>query len=354
MTRLTLLTEIPAPYRIPLFNALAERVELKVIFLAARHQQRPYRRHESEFAFSRLVLPHRDVTIAGRWLVLNRGIREALVGSDVVLIGGWNQPAFWQALVWAKARRVPVIAWVESTERDRRSARFEPMKRSVVRLIDAFLVPGRASYAYLRSLGIENDRITTAPNAVDRALFETAMADGGHMRTRPLVLAVGRLAPEKGLDVLLRATSDLPVDVALAGVGPEERSLRALAGQNVRFLGQVDRDELADLYANADVLALPSRSETWGMVLNEAALAGLPLVASDAAGAAYELVVDGENGFRVPADDVGALREALRRLTEDPELRARFGARSREIGAGYSPEAWADAVAGLCMSFARH
>lgn len=350
--RLTLLTEIPAPYRIPLFNALAERVELAVVFLADRHPQRPYRLHESEMAFQCMVLPHREVTLRGRWVVLNGGVGRALRGSDVVLVGGWNQPAFWQALAWTKVRRLPLVGWVESTGRDHRSARFDPARRAVVRAIDAFVVPGRESHAYLGSLGIEGERITTAPNAVDRAIFEKPQADNSSERERPVVLAVGRLAPEKGLDILLEATRDLPVEVVLAGSGPEDDRLRALAGSNVRFLGQVDRDDLPGLYATADVLALPSRSEAWGMVLNEAGLAGLPLVASDAAGGAHELVIDGENGFRVPAGDVGALRAALRRLVEDPDLCTRFGARSREIASAYSAEAWADAVAALCTSFA--
>jgi glycosyltransferase involved in cell wall biosynthesis len=80
------------------------------------------------------------------------------------------------------------------------------------------------------------------------------------------------------------------------------------------------------------------------MVLNEAATAGLPLVATDAAGAAHDLVAPGENGFRVPADDAAALADALRHLCGDGELRERAGVRSREIAAGFTPEAWARAV----------
>ena len=80
------------------------------------------------------------------------------------------------------------------------------------------------------------------------------------------------------------------------------------------------------------------------MVLNEAAAAGLPLVATDAAGAAYELVDD---DLRVPAGDVDALREALRRLAVDPELRQASGERARERVARLTPEAWAEGVLAL-------
>ena len=118
-------------------------------------------------------------------------------------------------------------------------------------------------------------------------------------------------------------------------------------GERVRFEGAKDRDELVAYYRDADVFVLPSRSEPWGMVLNEAAAAGLPLVATEESGAARDLVEEGVNGFRVPAGDVAALRERLTRLAADAELRASAGARSRELARGFTPEAWADGVARL-------
>jgi len=88
----------------------------------------------------------------------------------------------------------------------------------------------------------------------------------------------------------------------------------------------------------ADVFALLSLHETWGVVVNEAAASGLPLVVSDRVGAAYDLVRDGQNGFIVPGGDVEAAAVALKRLADDPELRRRAGDRSREIVAGWSYE----------------
>src|SRR5262249_34584579 len=156
------------------------------------------------------------------------------------------------ALLWARVRRVPSILWVENTGRDARSGRLEAAKRGLLGSVDAFLVPGTASAAYLRGLGVDAARIAVAPNAVDPAIFRRASPrEAGR---RPVILAVGRLAPEKGLDVLLRAVRGLDADVVLAGTGPQEAELRALAGPNVRFLGHVDRDDLPAVYASADVL----------------------------------------------------------------------------------------------------
>ena len=336
MTRVALLSEIPAPYRIPLFNALADRVDLDVIFLARTNPQRPYRLHEDELRFRWRVLPGFDVTVGNRWLVVNRGIRRAVRDSDALLLGGWNQPAFWAAL----ATRKPAYVWVESTLAD--SGGGSAFKRSFARRAAGFVVPGRASEQYVRTLA-PSARVVVAPNAVDNDLFASGVA-----RTdvdRPCILYVGRLAQEKGVDVLLRAAKGLDATVVLAGTGPEEQALRAIADDGTRFLGHVDRDDLPAWYASADVLVLPSLSEPWGMPLNEAAASGLPLVATAAAGAAHELIEDGINGFRVPPGDVDALRAALARLIGDESFRRAAGERSREIAARFSPTAWADAVA---------
>jgi glycosyltransferase involved in cell wall biosynthesis len=351
LTRVALLTEIPAPYRIPLFNALAKRVELRVLFLRHAQPDRHYELHRDELDFDWRTLPGIELNVRAHWFVLNGSVTGRLHQPDAVILGGWNQPAFWESLLVCRLRRVPVILWVESTLSDRRSGRHEPVKRRLLRSVDAFLVPGAASREYLESLGVQRARITVAPNAVDPTIFGTGVRTraGGPVR----LLAVGRLAREKGVDTLLDAAAGLPVEIVIAGAGPEEAKLRLIAGPNVTFLGNVARDALPEVYANADVLVMPSRSEPWGMALNEAALAGLPLVSTTAAGAAHELIEDGVNGFRVPPGDTPALRAALVRLIEDEQFRRSAGARSTELVRPFTPDAWAHAVETVVASVVR-
>ena len=352
--KFALVTEIPAPYRIPLFNALAERVDLLLLFLAAEDPRRSfYNLLEHEWGFEYEMLPGRSVRPGGRWLVLTHGLGGRLrrFAPDAVGVGGWNQPAFVRALAYAKLRRIPILSWVESTARDERSGRatLEFAKRAFVGAYDGFFVPGQASYDYVRSFGVAPERIAIAPNAVDATVFAGPREDGdGTMR----FLYVGRLDPEKGLDVLLRAFEDVQGELVLVGSGRAEAELRAGASDRVRFTGALPRDEVAAWYRRADAFVLPSRSEPWGMVLNEAASAGLPLVATEGVGAAHELVEDGVNGFRVPVGDAQALAAALRRLADDDAFRAAAGARSRELVARLTPDAWADGVAGLASRLA--
>ena len=347
--KLALLTEIPAPYRVPQFAALAQRLDLLVLFLAAEDPRRSYY-DAGVLPFSHRILKGRELRGGGRWLVVNRGVFKTLrrFRPDAVAVGGWNQPAFWQALGYCRVTRVPLLLWVESTARDARSeaAPLRVARRTMIRSAAGYFVPGRAAADYVRSFDVADRLLETAPNAVDPAPFSAAARD----RTgRPdcTFLYVGRLDREKGLDVLLRAFSDVPGKLVLVGSGSEESHLRALAGTRVEFTGAVPYENVPRLYARADVFVLPSRSEPWGMVLNEAAASGLPLIATTESGAAFDLIEDGENGFRVPAGDEAALRGALRRLAEDEPFRLRAGARSRELAARFTPENWAEGVVRL-------
>jgi glycosyltransferase involved in cell wall biosynthesis len=352
--RIALLTEIPAPFRLPLFAALAARpeVDLAVLFLAENDPRRNYPSYERGFEWK--ALRGKDALLGRHWLVVNVGVLGRLrrLRPDVVIVGGWNQPAFWQAWLYTRIARVPLVVWVESTARDERAGRgpAEAAKRVLVRLAAAFLVPGRAAADYVRSLGAQ--QIALAPNAVDLGVFGRRAERRPELRAKlgldgVTFLCVSRLSPEKGVDVLVRAFDGVPGELALVGDGPDRERVAALAGPRVRLLGRIERDELVDWYAAADAFVMPSRSETWGMAMNEAAAAGLPLVASEAPGAGYDLIEDGVNGFRVPVEDVEALRAVLTRVATDEAFRRRARPRTLELARGYTPEAWAESISRL-------
>ena len=129
--------------------------------------------------------------------------------------------------------------------------------------------------------------------------------------------------------------------MVVVGDGPERSRLEELArdlGVRATFTGDRPLESVLEAYVAGDVFALLSTHEPWGVVVNEAAACGLPLVLSDRVGAAYDLLRDSENGFLVPAGDVGAAARALAAL-DDPGLRATMGARSRELvqAFGYGP-----------------
>jgi glycosyltransferase involved in cell wall biosynthesis len=153
------------------------------------------------------------------------------------------------------------------------------------------------------------------------------------LRPGPVVGGAGRLQPEKGFDVLVRAVASLPgVTAAVLGEGPARPSLTALAAE----LGAADRlllpgwdPEPRPRIASFDVFVLSSRLESFPLVVLEAMLAGTPVVASDV-GSVAEAVVDGETGLLVPPGDPEALAAAIRRVLEEPGLADRLRWRALE------------------------
>jgi glycosyltransferase involved in cell wall biosynthesis len=199
------------------------------------------------------------------------------------------------------------------------------------------------------ALGLLRDRGLRAPstvisNGVDLRAYCPGPASDlirGRYRLRtdcPVILAVGRLSPEKALDVLLEAAARLTRDaqIAIAGTGPDEGRLLALAerlgldADRVCFLGFVPEAELASVYRLADVFVIPSAAELQSLTTMEAMATGLPVVAADAY-ALGELVTHGSNGFLVAPGRPSELAECLDVLVKEPDLRSRMGAESLRV-----------------------
>ncbi|MFZ0319350.1 MAG: glycosyltransferase family 4 protein [Candidatus Sulfotelmatobacter sp.] len=367
--KLVIVTEIIAPYRIPVLNALAERreLEVEVIFLSENDPTlRQWKVYKDEIKFHYHVLPSWRQRLGKYNFLINRGIRSTLsrIKPDVVLCGGYNYLASWEAAYWAKSHRVPLLLWSESTVWDRRRGyrMVELMKVRFLKLCSGFVVPGKSSLNYLKELGIAEQEIFTAPNAVDTAMFsrlaEAARGDEARMRVHHQLpsryfLYVGRLVREKGVFDLLDAYSRLEgalreeIGLVFAGTGSDQPEMIERAEQirpgTIQFLGFVHREELPEIYALAEGFVFPTHSDPWGLVVNEAMACGLPVIATNVAGCALDLVQDDWNGFIVPPGDASQLAQAMASL-EDSARRREMGCRSRERIEAYSPAAWAGGI----------
>ncbi|HET8824549.1 MAG TPA: glycosyltransferase, partial [Terriglobales bacterium] len=291
-----MITELIAPYRIPVFNALARReeIELHVVFLSRTDSSmRHWHVYEEEIQFSYEVLPCWRRRVGKFNVLLNRGLPETLrkFAPDVIICGGYNYVSSWQALRWAKRHHVPFVLWSESTGNDRRKkhAPMEFLKSRFVGSCDGFVVPGQSARDYLLSLGVGAGNISIAPNAVDSALFASAGAavqqHEAQLRAQLALperyfLFVGRLVSAKGVDDLLDAYQRLTpalreqVGLVFAGEGAMRADLESRARDihpgRVHFAGFVHRDELAAYYALAECFVFPTRTDPWGLVVNEA------------------------------------------------------------------------------------
>ncbi len=284
---------------------------------------------------------------------------------DALGVVGYFRPESMAAVAWARASGRPAILMSESQEVDHPRAWWkEAIKRRRVRRFAAGLVGGPSHRDYLTKLGMPADRIALGYNAVDNADFarrvDAARRDPDGrlgLPDAPYFVAVNRFVPEKNLPRLVRAfaryradaPADRPWDLVLCGGGPDEAEVaRAVAASGVAHAihrpGFLQADGLARWLAHASAFVHPSLMEPWGLVANEAAAAGLPLLVSDRAGCAGTLVPDppGTTGRRFDPLDEEEMAAGLAWVAGLPESeRAAMGDRSAAVVADWGPDRFA-------------
>jgi glycosyltransferase involved in cell wall biosynthesis len=292
-------------------------------------------------------------------------------GLDALVVHGHTPAAMLAGIAAAKASHIPVFMRCETHLGLHRSAPRMRIRKALLKLLYArlsgFLAIGTANAAFYRAIGVPEHRIFPMPYAVDNDRFMGASHATGDGRTkfraslgvrddRPIVLFAGKLQRRKRPDDLLSAAATLARDgllfhVVMVGSGEMEPELRAMSQQvgaaSVHFAGFVNQSLLPKVYAACDVFVLPAENEPWGLAINEAMAAGLPIVASAEVGCVPDLLRHDHNGRTFMAGDVDGLAEALRPLLSDREKRLKMGAQSREIISRWS---YAECLAGLCQA----
>jgi glycosyltransferase involved in cell wall biosynthesis len=324
------------PDRRGAFAALHARVPIELALFGGRS-------HHATASVADPGVPHRHVAqrelfglaASGAWsaVVCGTAGRLALPASYAGARRAGTSFVLWSAL-WAQPRSPAHLAGAA-------------LLRRIYADADAVAAYGPHVAAHARRRGAR--RVVTAPQAVDQAFWTEPVAAPPRTGTR--FLFVGRPAPGKGLPALLEAWR-------AGGLGSEDAELVLVGDQPALEPGDAvvahaaaDPVALRNFYAAADVLVVPSVPtptfrEPWGLVCNEAMHQGLPIIATDAVGAAAGGLVRHErNGLVVPAGDPDALGAAMRRLHEEPALRRRMGTQGRRDAAAFSFDAWADGMA---------
>ena len=244
---------------------------------------------------------------------------------DVVFIVGWHNKMcrIAASMDWDGAKKVCCFDMPWEWKLRKVFARFVLWR--YLRKFDMAFVPGAASLAYARWLGFGRERIFTGLYGTNTNRFSEHCGGKG-------LLFVGRDAPEKGLDVLRKA----------------HEAYKASGGTwDLRIVNGVAPDSLGKIYADADCFVLPSRWEPWGVVLVEAAAAGLPVICTDKCGARHEVVRG--TGFVVNSGDAKALADAIKQISGmGRKEREALGGVGKALAAQYSCEAWADRVISIC------
>jgi glycosyltransferase involved in cell wall biosynthesis len=342
------------PYHIARFSAAAARIPgLLVVPFRANERYRPWTADMASLPFDCHVSHIESTGSAheqGEHLIADI---ERLSPSVVFTVGYVWQVARGVAR-WSKRHHVPCVVQSDSWYGDhRRIFPKEWAKRLLVdALWDAAFVSGQRAQAYIERLGILARNIWRGCDVVDNAHFA---CDGEwHSRDRAF-LCVARLSAEKNLGRLIEAFSLYrrwggTWGLRVAGTGPLAADLRRAVPVDVlsavQWLGWVGYDELPAVYQAARCFVLPSLSESWGLVVNEAMGAGLPVLLSRKCGCLPELCWRGVNGFGFDPCDVHALARLMQKIESlDSGGLEAMSVASRSIISHFTPESWAQAVA---------
>lgn len=341
--RVALATPFSPHYRRPLFAEMDGRMDLTLI-LTTRGKE-PYWHGARPLDTGEV-----STVLAPGPLPVRRALRNG--GFDAVIAGLTGRATLISVVRTARELGLPLVLWVGIWEHPRTLAHrlSRPFARRLYRSADAVVTygthvsdfiareSGRVDNVFIAAQAMENERFRApVPRSEIRILRERLGLDD-----RSTFTFVGRITEEKGLDVLMRASArvEAPHQVVVAGTGPLMEETEALAsslgiGERVHFVGYVDQAQLPALLQASDVLVMPSVTtkrfkEPWGFVVNEAMNSGLPVIASDAVGAAAGgLLLDRGTGLVTAERDVNGLAGAMEELIVNDARRRSMGEAAR-------------------------
>ncbi|MFO0945331.1 MAG: glycosyltransferase family 4 protein [Planctomycetota bacterium] len=362
--RIAVQTGAPAPYREPVFEELARRpgVELKVFYAAFGHGDLgwladPYMKQADYRAFLDNWTPRRfqRMPLLG---YCNTSISRAFerFHPTYAIVYGYSQLVNWLAIRHCMRHGVPFAlrtdsnVWLDTRLSWRSELRRGLLRRLVPRAA-GILAVGSANRMYWQRYGATDHQLFMAPYAVDnRRVRDLASRSDARPTSGLKFLYCGRLIPRKGVDQLLAAFEELHVGsrcrLTIIGDGPERSRLEAMQSQPAReatrWLGKLANDDALREFGGHDVLVLPSRHEPWGLVVNEAMAAGLPVIADHRCGAACDLIHEGKTGWKLRGVTKETLKQAMLTCIQEPSLVAAAGEAARRHVQSWSIERTVD------------
>ncbi|MET3438009.1 glycosyltransferase family 4 protein [Sphingomonas sp. 1185] len=377
--RLAYLTSIPSPYRADMVRAWARHnphLAISVFYTDPDDQGRGWDADPVGEGVTETRLP--VIAAFQKYGKFNRKLAAMVRDHDVIMIGGFEQASYLTAALLAKLYRKPVILLFDGFSPARFGTEPAPilaLKRLTVRLAQGLFANGTVGARYLREqLGVARDTpihnqfLSHREAPIETARQRMASKDKAQIRHalgipddgRPVLMTCGYLTTRKRIDLIIDAIARRPHAqrplLLVVGDGALREILQrqaAEAGVPAYFAGFRLGADLASFYLAADAFVLASNDDPWGLVVNEAMSAGLPVLVSDACGVALDLVKDDVNGFVFRTGDAASLADALTRLeTMDCEAMADA---SRSLVAQWTPahsaaslgKAVADAVSAM-------
>jgi glycosyltransferase involved in cell wall biosynthesis len=339
---LALLTNILAPYRLPIYDRLAREFELTVLYAGNEGNRTHWQGPGFEYSHVRLrrswgiTLPwhSQDEGVrVERFVHLNPGLFVDLfeLRPDAVITSEMGLRTL-TALSYGKVFSRPVWVWWGGTVHTERmiGLRKRIFRRLLAKQVPRWFTYGQSSTEYLLTLGVRPETLTELQNCVPESRYLAPVSPAVNLEPKPVLLYVGQFIRRKGVDLLVEAAARVQaqgfqLSLLLVGDGPEKRSIEAkvqsLQLRNAHFHVSQPPDRMPAVYRSGDVLVFPTLVDNWGLVVNEALWSGLPALVSRYAGCARELVPVSSTFDPLNADDFTyKLRQAVTGQLPPPDL----------------------------------
>lgn len=331
------LTNIPSPYRVDFFQALGKLCSLTVLYElpGATDRDSSWKREIGKKSYREIFLKPVFKQVSSAYCPeVKKFLKDP--SYDIIVVGGYSTPTGMAAIRYLKRKKKPYFlnsdgGLVPAVEK----AWKKQLKTKFIGGAAGYLSTGAACDAYLMHYGALREKIYRYPftsvSAADLAARPVTAKERIKIREKlgiteeKVILSVGNFIPRKGFDILMRAVGVLAGTASVPGlylIGgteiPEYAAIRESLGlENVHYIPFLDKEGLKEYYAAADLFVLPTREDIWGLVINEAMAAGLPVITTDNCVAGTELL---EASCIVPAENVDALAEKIAEFLENPQL----------------------------------
>lgn len=329
------MTNIPSPYIVDYLNELGKWVELTAVFERADSSERDESWKNYRF------LNFTGIVLKG----FNLGVDQAIAPKilkfikkdyySYIIVANPCTPTGIIALEYMKLKKIPYMIESEGGFAKDGIGIKERLKKQIISGASLYFSTGEVTDNYFLTYGAKKDRIIRFPfttlyqsdiikNPLSKEEKEK-MKQSLNFPHEKMILSIGRFIPIKGFDLLFEACKNLPSDVGICIIGGVEtkeyiKMKERLHLNRIYFKQHLTKNELKQYYLAADLFVLPTRSDTWGLVIPEAMSYGLPVISTNRCIAALTLIRDYYNGFVVPIEDVEVLEDRIKYLLNNEDM----------------------------------
>lgn len=304
-----IINNVPSFYKINLYNELAKRSKIHVVFIALTNQVVINKSYQYEILFSYELLSPIQIEKRNKWQSLKKLYAICKRYNYKKIIYGGYDDIEEKVLMFYTPKHKNCLQFESSIRESKVTGLVAIIKKIIYNRISIALPSGKLQTAVFETLGYKGTIIETkGVGLFNKTITNKAkIVDAAELK----YLYVGRLIAIKNLEFLIDVFNEINKPLTIVGTGILETFLKRKANSNIKFTGFVPNNEISEFYNSNDVFILPSISETWGLVVEEAIYFGLPVLISSAVGCQEEMVLKPKTGIVFSPFDKENLKKSI-------------------------------------------